>query len=142
VEMGLRVFWDVMNVFEYFVNTHADLRAFRDKLYHGRRQPTRDDKIELGHMFDETLNKDRDTHTQTVERALGARCVEIKRNKPRNEREVMNLACLILKDAQKEFEEGVFEAAALFDDNYRFDFNGPWPPYNFVTGLEVADASK
>ena len=142
VEMGLKVFWDVMNVFEFFVSTHPDLAAFRDKLYRGRRQPTRDDKIELGGLFNDLLNKDRDTHTETVERVLGPRCAEIKRNKPRNEREVMNLACLILKDAQKEFEAGVFEAAALFDDNFRFDFNGPWPPYNFVTGLEVADASK
>ena len=24
------------------------------------------------------------------------------------------------------------QAAALFDDNYRFDYSGPWPPYNFV----------
>ena len=20
----------------------------------------------------------------------------------------------------------------LFDDHYRFDYNGPWPPYNFA----------
>ena len=23
-------------------------------------------------------------------------------------------------------------AAGLFDDHYRFDYNGPWPPYNFA----------
>ncbi len=27
VEMGLRVSWDVPNIFEYFVNTHKDLRS-------------------------------------------------------------------------------------------------------------------
>jgi len=31
VEMGLRVTWDVPNIFEYFVNTHAELRAARDQ---------------------------------------------------------------------------------------------------------------
>ena len=35
-------------------------------------------------------------------------------------------------DAQGLFEEGVFEAAKLFDNNYTFDFNGPWAPHNFV----------
>src|ERR1035437_4110900 len=32
VEMGLRVAWDVPNIFEYFVNTHAELRLARDRL--------------------------------------------------------------------------------------------------------------
>jgi hypothetical protein len=36
------------------------------------------------------------------------------------------------RDAQVRFEEGVFEAAKLFDNNYTFDYNGPWAPHNFV----------
>ena len=32
VEMGLRVNWDVPNIFEYFVNTHDELRAARDRI--------------------------------------------------------------------------------------------------------------
>jgi hypothetical protein len=24
------------------------------------------------------------------------------------------------------------EAAKLFDNHFSFDYNGPWPPYNFV----------
>ena len=31
VEMGLRVTWDVPNIFEYFVNTHPELRVARDR---------------------------------------------------------------------------------------------------------------
>jgi hypothetical protein len=64
--------------------------------------------------------------------ALCARGFEIKENKPRNELEIMNLACLIGHDAQPEFEEGVVEAARRFDNHFSFDFNGPWLPHNFV----------
>lgn len=137
VEMGLRVAWDVPNVFEYFVSRHPDLMSLRDDVYLGRRQPTRDEKIELGRLFDRLLLRERQAHTASVIKVLSPHCAEIKQNKPRGELEVMRLACLIDRAAQKRFEGGVFEAAHLFDDNYTFDFNGPWSPYNFVDGFRL-----
>jgi hypothetical protein len=44
----------------------------------------------------------------------------------------MNLACLAWRDARKGFEQGVFDTAKHFDNLYSFDFNGPWPPHDFV----------
>lgn len=132
VEMGLRVLWDVPNIFEYFVNTHAELRQLRDQLFRGGREPTQEDKIELGRLFEHQLTSDRQTQTEHVVQALQPYCCEVKENKPRDEREIMNLACLIGRNRQKDFEQGVFEAAQYFDNHYAFDFNGPWPPHNFV----------
>jgi len=132
VEMGLRISWDVPNIFEYFVITHPELRAARDRLLGPQGQPTQNDKIELGRMFDHLLSEDREAHLVRTEEVLAPRCVEIKRNPPRSEGEVANLACLVERTAQAIFEEGVFEAAKSFDNNFAFDFNGPWPPYNFV----------
>ncbi len=132
VEMGLRVTWEVPNIFEYFVNTHPELRAARDRFLGTHREPTQEEKIELGRMFEHILNEDRESHTKRVEEALSRRCFEIKRNECRNEREVMNLACLVGGESQEELETGVFEAAKLFDNNFAFDYNGPWVPHNFV----------
>jgi hypothetical protein len=132
VEMGLRVSWDVPNIFEYFVNTHLELRAARDRFLGSYRNPSQEDKIELGRLFDRLLNEDREAFTDKVEEILSDYCREIKRNKCRNESEVMSLACLVGREAQGRFEEGVFQAAKLFDNNYTFDFNGPWAPHNFV----------
>jgi hypothetical protein len=44
----------------------------------------------------------------------------------------MNLACLVKRGALPKFETAIFEAAKLFDNNYSFDYNGPWAPHNFV----------
>lgn len=132
VEMGLRVTWDVPNIFEYFVDTHPELRAARDRFLTGHREPSQNDKIEVGRLFDRLLSEDRETHAERVEEILAPHCVEIKRNTPRNEREVVNLACLVKRERQEEFEAAVFEAAQLFDNRYAFDYNGPWPPHNFV----------
>ncbi len=132
VEMGLRVSWDVPNIFEYFVNTHAELREARDRLLGGDRPATQEEKIELGRTFDRLLGEDRENHTEQVERILSQTCGEIKPCKTRAEREVMNLACLVAREKQESFGEAVFRAAQAFDSNFAFDYNGPWAPYNFV----------
>lgn len=132
IEMSLRVRWDVPNIFEYFVNTHAQLSALRDALFRDGREPTQTDKIQLGRLFEGILNTNRAGHTATVGRVLLPHCVEIKESELREEREIMNLACLVRRDACEEFETAVVDAAKLFDDTFCFDFSGPWPPYNFV----------
>lgn len=138
VEMGLRVTWDVPNIFEYFVNRHPQLAELRDTVLGKQRGPSQEDKIELGRLFDRLLAQDRERHTEAVIEVLAPRCADIKENQPREEREVMHLACLVERNAKKGFEDGVFEAAKLFDNSFAFDFNGPWAPHHFVdVALEV-----
>ncbi|MFZ2446988.1 MAG: GvpL/GvpF family gas vesicle protein [Syntrophobacteraceae bacterium] len=132
VEMGLRVTWEVPNIIEYFVLTHAELRAARDRFLGGRREPSQEDRIELGRTFDRILTEDRETHAEKVEEVLAGCCAAIKRNRPRNEREAVNLACLVSRGDSAEFEGAVFNAAKLFDNSFAFDYNGPWAPHNFV----------
>jgi len=133
VEMGLRVTWDVPNIFEYFVNTHQELRSARDTFLGTHREPSQEDKIEVGRMFDHLLQEDREEYASKVEEVLMPSCFEIRRNPPKNEREVMNLACLVgRQESRTTFEAAIFEAARLFDNNFTFDFNGPWAPHNFV----------
>lgn len=131
-EMGLHVLWDVPNIFEYFVLTHPELRAARDLFLGSYREPTQEEKIEVGRMFDRILQEDRETYSESVREVLNPFCSEIKNNPPRNEREVLNLACLVCREEQSAFENGIFEAARLFDHNFTFDYNGPWAPHNFI----------
>ena len=132
VEMGLRVRWDVPNIFEYFIDIHPELRASRDRLLGNQRETRQEDKIELGQLFDRILNDDREAHFERLEEALAPCCAEIKRSPPRNVNEVANLNCLVGRDDQAQLEDAVFQAANLFDNNYAFDLNGPWAPHNFV----------
>lgn len=138
VEMGLRVVWDVPNIFEYFVNHHPELAVLRDEVMGNQRGPSQADKLELGRLFDRLLAQDRERHTEVVVEVLTPHCADIKQNQPWEEREVMHLACLVGRNAQKGFEDGVFAAANLFDNHFAFDFNGPWAPHHFVhVALEV-----
>ena len=132
VEMGLRTVWEVANIFDYFVTIKPELRAARDRVFGRRGQPSQDEQIELGRVFERLLAEQRDLHTATVEEALAGCCAEIKRNPPRDEREVMNLACLIQRDGQAQFEAAVFDAASHFDNNFALDYSGPWAPHSFA----------
>lgn len=133
VELGLRVVLDVPNIFEYMVNRHPDLADLRDAVIGKQHGPSQNDKIEMGRLFDHLLTQDRELHAENVIEVLGSHCVDIKQNPSREEKEVMHLACLVARDAQKAFEDGVFEAANRFDNNFAFDFNGPWAPHHFVS---------
>jgi len=134
VEMGLRVTWDVPNIFDYFANNHPKLRALRDRYYGNNREPAHEDKLALGRMFNNLLNEEKEIHTEKVEEILSSVCFRIKRNPCRSESGVMTLACLVGRDKaeQKAFEKGILKAANLFDNNYAFDYNGPWAPHNFM----------
>jgi hypothetical protein len=45
---------------------------------------------------------------------------------------IMKLMCLVSKDQQSRFEEGIQAAARKFDDRYSFKYSGPWAPFDFV----------
>ena len=132
VELGLRVTWDVPNIFEYFIDIHPELRAARDRLLGNRRQPRQEDQIELGELFERILSADREADAEKLERALAPCCAEIKRSPPRNVNEAANLKCLVARDGQKQLQEAVLQAASRFGNHYAFDLNGPWAPHNFV----------
>lgn len=132
VEMGLRVLWDVPNLFEYFVNQRPELLKARDAIG-DIRQARHADMLTLGQMFERALNEEREHHFRSVEAVLTRNGLQVKQNPPRSEREVLNLACLVPRELQNDFDRIVDEAAASFDSHYTFDISGPWAPHNFIT---------
>ena len=132
VEMGLKVYWDLPNVFEYFVATHQELESMRNRLFRAGRTPSLEEKVELGERVVSLLQQARQRHSQRVQETLAACSVEVRSIDPGEERMILKLACLVEKDRLARWEEGVRLAATSFDDHYRFDYNGPWPPYNFA----------
>lgn len=132
IEMGVRVSWDVPNIFEFALARHPRLGELRDHMFRGGRQPSHDERIELGRQFDRLITADREEAAERVLAVVADHCVEFVNNKPRDEREVMNLAALVDRDTLSDFEHAVYEAARQFDEHYAFDINGPWPPHNFA----------
>lgn len=131
VEMVVRVRLDVPDIFEYFVLTYPELKAERDRVYGGG-TPGREDKLELGRLFDRLLSRTRDQVTAAAEPVLSGASVEILENKCRDERDLMDLSCLVERVNRSRFESAVQQAAESFDESFTFDVKGPWVPHSFV----------
>jgi hypothetical protein len=143
VELGLRVVWEVPNIFEYFIDHHPELRVARDQLLGGHREPRQEEKLELGRFFEQLLTEDREAHFREIEEVLAPCCEAIKRSSPRQVQEVVNLNLLVRRDRLKDLDEAVLAASSLFDNNYAFDLNGPWAPHNFVDmDLRLSNAGR
>lgn len=142
VEMGLRVSWDVANIYDFFIGTHAALRDARDELVNDE-TAGRDERIQLGRLYESFLNADRRDHTDRVKNLLVEYCEDIVVGELKREKDVMNLACLVRRTRMDEFVKGVFEVSKLFDNDYLFDYSGPWAPHNFARiDLKVASPAN
>jgi ElaB/YqjD/DUF883 family membrane-anchored ribosome-binding protein len=131
-EVGLRVKWNVDDIFEHFVDQYDELRELRDAVFRGDGEPSRQEKIRVGEEFEAILQEARAAHRSTVEAHLDTACRAIEADDPKDETEVMNLACLVPKDGVAAFEEAVMSAAKEFSDAFTFTYTDPMAPYSFA----------
>jgi hypothetical protein len=132
VEMSLSVYWNTSNIFEFFVGTNQELKQMRDRVFRSGREPSLEERLELGKTFEAQLQQCRERHTQQVIDTLSPYCADIRAVDPGSEQMIMKLVCLVPKDQQERFELGIQEAARKFDDHYNFKYSGPWAPFDFV----------
>jgi hypothetical protein len=132
VEMGLSVYWETPNIFEFFVATHQELQALRDRLFRSGRPPTFEEKVEVGKLFESVLQQSRERHTRQVVDALSPYCAEIRAIDPGEEKTIMKLACLVERNRRQQWEDGIEVVARHFDNHYCFRYTGPWAPHNFA----------
>lgn len=140
VEMGLRVSWNAPDLIDYFVATHPELGAARERL-RGQTEVGREELIAVGKLFESLREAAREAHSERVVRELQEASAEVQLNPPRGEREVMNLSCLVRREQLGAFEKAIEAAAAPFDDHFTFELNGPWAPHSFTELKPTASAA-
>jgi len=132
VEMGVRVRWDVQNIFKYIVEGDPALTASRDRVFGAGTRALPAEKLELGRMFEERLQSARTSLTERVVESLEKEAVGSRANPPTTEETVADLAFLVDRGMQQRFQDAVGEVAALWPPEYVFQCTGPWAPFNFV----------
>ncbi|MBI4703931.1 MAG: GvpL/GvpF family gas vesicle protein [Deltaproteobacteria bacterium] len=140
VEMGLRVKWDVDDIFGYFVAADPELAALRDRLFGRSSAPSQAEKIELGRMFERRLAAAREERTQRVLTVLEGSCAEVDVGTPKEERVVAELSLLVAREIQEAFEKRIYALAATFPSEYVFQLDGPFAPFHFAR-LELGGAA-
>lgn len=132
VEMGLKVKWDVDNVFEHVLSKDPELSAMRDQVFGRASAASQAEKIELGRMFEDRLSREREREVERITEALRPDVAEVRVKPPKGETTVVDLAFLIDREGAGTFEDRVCQIAAGYPAEYVFDYSGPWAPFDFV----------
>jgi hypothetical protein len=141
-EMGLKLVWNVENIYEHIVRTNRELRHLRDRVF-TRRQPSVAERLDVGGTFEATLNQERERLSAMVLGALQPVTCEVNSLPPRDEKMVFQAGLLIERAREQEFLQLLEAAAKAFDSNYTLKSSGPWPAYAFVRlRLQAAPARR
>jgi hypothetical protein len=130
-EMGLKLSWNVTNIFEHLVHSDRALRELRDRVF-VRREPTMNEKLQVGGAFEATLMRERERLTRVLLGAFESVARDTVSLPPRAEKMVCQASLLVDHSRTTEFQQALEAAARLFDSNFSLEYSGPWPPYSFV----------
>ncbi|MGP1271736.1 MAG: GvpL/GvpF family gas vesicle protein [Phycisphaerales bacterium] len=133
VEFGVRLSRESEDIFGHFVNAHPELADLARRVAAAGEGATRDLLMDTGRAFERVLNADRESHAGMLIESIGPFSREWHLNPPKTEREVVDLACLVERDATDAFERAVEHAASRLDESFVVDLTGPWPPHHFVS---------
>lgn len=130
-EMGLKLSWNVNNIFEFLVRNDRTLRELRDRVFQ-HREPTMNEKLQVGGAFEATLMRERERLTRLLLGAFDGVARETLSLPPRGEKVACQASLLVEQSRTTEFQQALEAAAARFDTNFALEYSGPWPPYSFV----------
>ncbi len=137
MEMGVKVFWEVDNLFEYLVQTDAEIRRLRDRTFSRQRPPTTLELVQLGTFVSDRIKARKEVVSQKAMSVLRRASVEEKLDEPGEEKIVMSGWFLVCKGRRQDFEQTVNEAARVLGEEYAVRMSGPWVPFNFVEHIEL-----
>ncbi|VVS92311.1 GvpL/GvpF family gas vesicle protein [Desulfoluna spongiiphila] len=132
IEMGVKAYWKEMpEVFQEIDRSDADVMALKKKL--GEARGDTQVKGALGKAVEKALAVKKADEGWSLLNRLRRISVEVKAKEPQTDPMVCNLACLIDRTREREFDYVVEELADKYEGRYAFAYVGPAPPFHFVT---------
>lgn len=132
-EMGLKALWkDESALFEEIVAEDNKIRRLRDSLMGKPPQATHFERVRLGEMVKDALERRRTAEASALLaplRPIACRTVE---NPVIVDRMIVNAAFLAEKQRVGEFDQAVERLDSEHGQRVIFKYVGPVPPYNFV----------
>jgi hypothetical protein len=122
----------VENVFAHLIAGDRELRTMRDEIFALGRDPSHDERLRLGQLFEQRHERERDRLQAGLIEALEPVVQMLKKETPRQMERVAQLALLMERDEVETLCEHIEPVAARFGPTYAFEVAGPWPPFNFV----------
>lgn len=132
VEVEVAATWDTSQVLREIGHEDEIVRA-REAIAVGAAQDAFGQRVRLGQMVKEALDRRRDSHRERMISFLRPLALDAQPNALLSDQLVLNVAFLVERAQQEQFYRRVQQLNDLFHDQINFRIIGPLPPYSFST---------
>jgi Gas vesicle synthesis protein GvpL/GvpF len=140
VELGLNVVWDRDRVLSELEGDHEAIRRLRGEIANEGGGSTYFSRVQLGRLVEEALEARARDLLWGVYESLRPLSVASRGGKLVGDNMILNVAFLVERAREDEFNQAVEGLTARYDGLLSFKYTGPWPPYSFVRlRLEVEE---
>lgn len=119
------------DIFTFILNRYPEIAMCRDEVFSTPESDQYTLKIELGKRFERALNNERRLLSQQLHAEFSGLCGDLQIDVPAHTRHLLEAACLVRRDDQPAFNDGIGQMVRRFNDDLCFDLAGPWVPYHF-----------
>jgi len=131
VEVEVAATWDTARVLQE-ISKEEDIVMTKKAIACKAEQQTLSDHIRLGQMVKASMDRRRDSYQEQMIDILKTMAIDVQTNVLVSDQMVMNVAFLIEKSNQEQFDRSVRQLNGLFRNEIDFRIIGPLPPYSFA----------
>ena len=133
VELGLKALWKDMDaIFKEIVGENEENKVVRDKVMAGSGEDIGQDKAAISRRVKLALEEKKAKEREALLQPLRKVCSDFCLNIIHGDDMIMNVAFLVDRAREKEFDSCVKELGVHYGDRIEFKYVGPVPPYSFV----------
>ncbi|NQS88511.1 GvpL/GvpF family gas vesicle protein [Patescibacteria group bacterium] len=134
IEVGIKAIWRDMNaIFQEIVKEDEKIQQLKERIStKSSSNKTYADKITLGKTIQSALLSKKESEGEKILNIFKKISVDFRSNKIYGDSMILNVAFLIDKSRDKEFDNQVEELTAKYAKRIKFNYVAPTPPFNFV----------
>jgi hypothetical protein len=132
VEMNVRVLYEEKPLMRELLAADPRIAALREHVRGRSENATYYDRIQLGELVAQALERKREEDRAELLAVLSAASLAVDVAEPAHERIVLNASFLLTRGQVREFDETLEALAETRHERMRFKCVGPLPPHSFV----------
>ena len=132
VEIEVAATWDLKKVLEE-IGSEEGIRQLKHSMAGKSASEILETQVNAGKLVKESLDRRRESYCSQTVQSLAEAALDIQPNTLVTDEMVMNVAFLIQREKQEEFDNQVRWINEAFSDQINFHVIGPLPPYSFST---------
>jgi len=132
IELGVKVLWIEDAVVKEMESRVKDFQELKKKIVDLSAKEDQNAKLKAGRLVESIVKEWEKKYIPKIYSSLKEIAVDSRLNQPIGIKMLLNSSFLVDKNKEKDFDKRVNELAQKYENQLKFKYVGPVPPYNFV----------